>query len=221
MVSGHLINFEKSEMTLSRGTLSDKKAGTAQILGVKLVDKHDKYLGMLAAVGKSKKEIFSVLCERIWKCINEWGEKSLSGAGKEVLIKAVLQSIPTYIMSCFQLPLYLIRSMESAIQRYWWGNGASRKMASASWAQLCKPKRCGGMGFRDLRSFNLVLLAKQCLRILTNAESLVCRLFKAKYFPTFSVLEASLGGRPSATWRSILTARNYFALGLRTRIGNG
>lgn len=186
VVSGHVINFKKSEMTFSRGTHSDKKTGIAQILGVKLVDKHDKYLGMPAALGKSKKEIFSVLCERIWKCINEWGEKSLSEAGKEVLIKAVLQSIPTYIVSCFQLPLYLIQYMESAIQRYWWGNGASRK-------------RCGGMGFRDLRSFNLALLAKQCLRILTNPESLVCRLFKAKYFPTFSFLEASHGGRPSAT----------------------
>lgn len=169
VVSGHVINFKKSEMTFSRGTHSDKKTGIAQILGV-----------------KSKKEIFSVLCERIWKCINEWGEKFPSEAGKEVLIKAVLQSIPTYTVSCFQLPLYLIQYMESAIQRYWWGDGASRK-------------RCGGMGFRDLRSFNLALLAKQCLRILTNPESLVCRLFKAKYFPTFSFLEASHGGRPSAT----------------------
>lgn len=71
-------------------------------------------------VGKSKKQIFEVLRDRIWKRINGWGEKMLSTAGKEVLIKAVLQSIPTYIMSCFFLPGYLIDSIEAAIRDFWW-----------------------------------------------------------------------------------------------------
>lgn len=52
---------------------------------------------------------------------NEWvGEKTLSRTGNEVLIKAVLQSIPSYIMSCFLLPGYLIDSIESAIKAFWW-----------------------------------------------------------------------------------------------------
>lgn len=77
------------------------------ILGMNIVDRHDKYLGMPAVVGRSKHEVFAYLRDRIWRRIQGWGERTLSSAGKEVLIKAVLQSIPTYIMSCFLLPATL------------------------------------------------------------------------------------------------------------------
>lgn len=152
----------------------------------------------------------------------QWmGEKTLSGVGREVLIKAVLQSIPNYIMSCFELPLYHIRTLESAIRRVWWGGGLKQKMAWLSWEELCKPKCVGGLGFRDLRSFNLALLAKQSWRLLIHPTSLMGKVFKGKYFPHSNFLNAHLGPRPSATWRGILKARVFFEKGLRTRIGNG
>lgn len=52
---------------------------------------------MPATVGKSKNEIFEVLKERIWNKINGWGEKILSRAGREIMIKDVLQAIPSYL----------------------------------------------------------------------------------------------------------------------------
>lgn len=103
-------------MSFNPGVSTTLKTQVASILGVQVVESHDKYLGMPAVVGKSKKQIFSALRDRIWKRINGWGECTLSSAGKEVLIKTVLQSIPTYIMSCFSLPSYLVASIESAIR---------------------------------------------------------------------------------------------------------
>ena len=53
----------------------------------------------------------------------------------------------------------------------------------------------GGMGFRDLRAFNLAMLAKQGWRMIQGNDSLLYKCFKAQYFPQSSFLDAkeSLG----------------------------
>ena len=52
-----------------------------------------------------------------------------------------------------------------------------------SWRKLCKSKLKGGMGFKNLQAFNLAMLAKQGWRLLENPNSLVARMYKAKYYP--------------------------------------
>ena len=43
---------------------------------------------------------------------------------------------------------------------YWWGQKHSElKMHWAKWDNLCVSKRNGGLGFRELQSFNLAMLA--------------------------------------------------------------
>lgn len=153
-----------------------------EVLPVRIVDKHEKYLGLPTEMGRSKKEVFSWLRERVWKKTQGFGENFLSKAGKDVLIKAILQSIPTYVMSCFKLPDYLLTEIESIIAKFWWGNGESRKIHWIKWNDLCESKRDGGMGFRDLRSFNLAMLGKQIWLILHYPDSLLSRVLKAKYF---------------------------------------
>lgn len=51
--------------------------------------------------------------------IKSWKEKILSGGGKEVMIKAMIQVIPSYIMSYFLLPIDLYREIISMISRFW------------------------------------------------------------------------------------------------------
>ena len=46
------------------------------------------------------------------------------------------------------------------VRKFWWGQkNNDHKLAWMRWEKLCTPKACG-MGFKDLRSFNLALLAK-------------------------------------------------------------
>uniref|UniRef100_A0A803PXL3 Reverse transcriptase n=1 Tax=Cannabis sativa TaxID=3483 RepID=A0A803PXL3_CANSA len=73
----------------------------------------------------------------------------------------------------------------------------------------------GGMGFRNFRNFNLALLGKQGWRLLTHPNSLVARVFKARYFPNGSYLSAESSNNPSFVWRSVLEAQSLVAMGVR------
>lgn len=45
----------------------------------------------------------------------------LNHAGKEVLIKAVVTAIPTYVMNVFKLPTTWCSDINVMIARFWWG----------------------------------------------------------------------------------------------------
>ncbi|KAL6205710.1 hypothetical protein ACLB2K_022964 [Fragaria x ananassa] len=200
-VSGQQVNFQKSSISFSRNICLDAQFQLAAQLGVTRVTKHDKYLGLPIEVSYSKVEAFQYVQEKIEKRSKGWRGKTLSVAGREILIKAVLQSIPNYVMSCFELLKHLCIAMHSLLAKFWWGdNEGDKKIHWLAWDRLCKPKSEGGMGFRNLIYFNRALLAKQGWRILSRPEALVTRLLRAKYFPQSNFMQASLGSDPSFVW---------------------
>lgn len=142
--------------------------------------------------------------------------------GREILIKAVVQATTTCTMSCFKLSDSLCRDLNSSMSQFWWGQKAKeRKMAWTSWDNLCRPKAEEGMGFKDLKAFNLALLAKQGWQLSQNLSSLTHKVFKAKYFAGYSFMEAQVGKKPSYVWRSIMAARETVERGSRWCIGDG
>lgn len=55
----------------------------AALLGVELVTRHEKYLGLPTIVGKNRQACFGLIKERLWKRLQSWKGKLLSVAGKE------------------------------------------------------------------------------------------------------------------------------------------
>lgn len=95
------------------------------------------------------------------------------------------------------------------------------KMHWLSWETLTLPKKNGGLGYRDLHSFNIAMLAKQGWRLLKNKESLCAQVLKAKYFPNSSALQAKPCSGMSYTWRSILRGIDLLKAGVIKRVGSG
>ena len=118
-MSGHQINRGKTSIFFSKSTTLDMRAEIKEALGVPEIVQYDKYLGLPSFVGKSKRESFDYIKERIWRKLQGWEESLLSQVGREVLIKVVVQAIPTYTMCCFKLPLGLCNEIEKLIRGFW------------------------------------------------------------------------------------------------------
>lgn len=105
---------------------------------------------------------FKHIIDRVERRLQDWKLKFLSQAGKEELLKAVVQAILTYCMSAFLMPKVLCSNINSFMQKFWWGHQSnSSGIPWMSWSRMGITKAKGGMGFREFHCFNKALLAKQ------------------------------------------------------------
>ena len=183
-VSGQKINKEKTSLFFSKSTNNVIKEEIKNVLGVNEIRSYERYLGLPSLVGKNKKASFSYIKERVWRKLQGWKGKLLSQADREVLIKAIVQAIPTYAMGCFKLPLGLCHEIEAMVKKFFWGQrGDKRKIHWVKWSKLTKPKLEGGLGFRDLAlSMTLFLPSKHGIFYIMKTLSFT-EFLRQDFFP--------------------------------------
>lgn len=192
--SGQTINKDKSSVLFSKNCREEERDAFLAALDISREAKSEKYLGLSVYLGQPKAKMFSYLKDRVWKRIQGWKEKLLSRAGKETLLKAVAQAIPTFAMSCFDLTKNLCDDISRMICRFWWAQqDKERKTHWLSWQTLSMSKENGGLGYRDLQLFNLAMLARQAWRLIRSPDSLCARLLMARYCPDGNLIGAQEG----------------------------
>nr|XP_027071909.1 uncharacterized protein LOC113696728 [Coffea arabica] len=160
--SGQLVNLDKSAVFFSRNMQSEQREEVCQALEGMTEAKQGKYLGLPMVISRTKDQIFGFVGENIKRRLQNWKNKFLSLAGKEVMLKAVAMAIPTYVMSCFKLPRKLCKDITAMMANFLWGETNGRnKMYWTSWEKMTRKRNEGGLGFKDLEAFNKALLGKQ------------------------------------------------------------
>ena len=120
--SGQRINMDKSSIHFAKGVSGSIREEIMETLDVHNEALSEKYLGMPTDVGTATNGAFKYLKDRVWKKVQGWMEQTPSAGGKEVLIKAVAQAVPTFSMSCFRLPRGLCQHIDSLLRGFWWGS---------------------------------------------------------------------------------------------------
>lgn len=79
---------------------------------------HSMYLGLPNTLGRNKTAVLGYMKDRIRKRISSWDEKFISNSRKEILLKTVIQALPTYAMSVFLLPLQMCKEIEQLMYNF-------------------------------------------------------------------------------------------------------
>lgn len=119
--SGQMINYDKSALSFSPHTSKENQERVKHFLRIRESRRHELYLGMPSFSLKNKRVQFGYIKERMMKKIESCQHKQFSKWGKEVLIKAILQAIPTYAINCFRIPTSFCKELDMQSARFWWG----------------------------------------------------------------------------------------------------
>jgi len=154
------------------------------------------YLGLPVGVNPRLEKTWQPLLQSLTSRLGSWGNKYVSLGGRVVLLNSVLNAIPIFFMSVMKMPVLVWKKIVCIQREFLWGGvKRSRSIPWVSWSVVCKPKRQGGLGVRDLRQVNLALLAKWQWQFLVGEGDIWRDIIFAHYGGCHP--SPHLGGRPS------------------------
>lgn len=220
--TGQLLSTSKCSILFSEHCPNEVQEEIKDILACETSTFESKYLGLPTPEGKMKDSNFQPIMDRFMKRCNDWAGRFMSFAAKEVHVKSVVQGLPTFAMGVFKFSVGFCDKYERLIKEFWWVEEAGhRKVHWMAWEDMIKPKRAGGIGFRDMKFFNQTLLARQGWCLLQRPDSLCARVLKSKYYPKGELLDTVLATNTSQAWRGIEHGLELLKKGLIWRVGNG
>lgn len=184
------------------------------------------YLGIPFFLGAEKASFWDKVVHSITSIISSWNHKSLTMGGKILLIKSVLNAIPTYLMSIFQAPSQVIKDIRVSLRSFLWNDnlGSRKKIPLLAWDNICHPKELGGAGIRDLAYQNKVLGAKLVWKLYADPHRKWASIMLAKDLRGASkerIFTATSLLKGSAFWNFLVSCRRVVLPYLSWVVHNG
>ncbi|KAE8720088.1 hypothetical protein F3Y22_tig00109919pilonHSYRG00044 [Hibiscus syriacus] len=175
------INFKKSSLIgINVGT--DRVEGLAKLCGCDIGSLPFKYLGIPLGADPRLLASWAPIIDRFAQKLTGWKSRTLTFAGRVVLVSSVMSVLPLNYMSTFVVPKSVLAKIDQIRKNSLrdFSNG-SRKIARVNWGVICKPKKFGGAGVLNLNVKNKALLAKWIWRFNSEQAVLWRKMIVAKY----------------------------------------
>jgi hypothetical protein len=159
--TGLSINFDKT--TLVPMNIDTALADSiATILGTSISSFPQKYLGLPLSATKLPASAFQPIIDSCDRYLAGWCATLLSKGGRLVLLSAVLDSLPTYFMSSFLIPMSVLKAIDARRRAFFWAaeETCTGAQCLVAWDKLCVPTSRGGLGVKYLNAQNVCRLLK-------------------------------------------------------------
>ena len=140
------------------------------------------YLGMPLGASYKVVSVWNPILEKMERRLSGWQKLYLSRGSRLTLLKSMLSSLPTYFLSLFTIPVSVAHRIEKLQRDFLWsGMGEEFKHHLVGWDKVCCPKEIGGLGVRNLVTFNKALLGKWLWKFGLEEHHLWHRILVAKF----------------------------------------
>jgi hypothetical protein len=228
MASGLKVNFWKSSL-MGVNVSNEFLKMASMFLNCRLGHVPFKYLGLPVGANPRCLSTWKPMLDIIRRRVASWGNKYLSFGGRIVMLNAVLNAIPIFYLSYMKMPCSVWREMVKIQRKFLWsGLTTQRKISWVRWDEVCKPKKDGGLGIRNVKLTNDSLLAKWRWKLLQPDDELWKNIVTARYGEEVcgrvNSSDFSLHRTASSWWRNICLLDKgslWFENGVEKVVENG
>lgn len=220
LISGLKINFLKSEVVLINGDDIISRE-YAEIFNCQVGLFPIKYLGVPVSPSRLHVIDWVPLEDKNKKKLDIWKGGSMSIVGRTTLIDSSLSNSFIYHMSLYWLPKTIVDNLDKQRRSFFWqGGGQKRKYHLVKWEVICRSKKKGGLGIKDIRKMNASLLCKWWWR-LENENGICQDLVKAKYLRDKMISNVTYKVDDSPIWTDLLKIKHVYLKGRKMHANNG
>ena len=180
--SGQKVSMEKSRIYFSPNVQAERRSEICSRLGIQATANIGNYLGFPINHKGVPRNRLNFIIERVMSKLAGWKARFLSFAGRFVLVKSVMSSIPNYVMQATALLAHLCEKLDKINRDFLEGSTSeNRRLHLVGWSKIIRPKEEGGLGIQVARAKNLALLAKLNWRMNHKKEILWAKVILRKY----------------------------------------